>query len=201
MLDIVIASPREASSQYRDFVTANVCGNGRAPWTKGLAPENFGPVDLYAGKTARLFVNGWNFAHVYADQLTAASGLTDEYADWAERGWASSMPQYHPKGVDTEPLYVLWDGELLQPTLAWFKIYFPMYRDLVKATDSFERLRALSQSQRIVLVDDLLGTSAGKQYLSHAIVIKAMLEHGVDVTAAEIAGHLAEQIELEVQTQ
>lgn len=199
MPDIVIASAREAKSQYRDYVVANVCGTGRAAWTQDLAPQHFGPVTLYGDKTARLFVNAWEYAHVYADQMSPDGTLLDGYTDWAELGWGASRPQPHPKGAGARAVHVLWDGQLLDPVAAWWSIYFPMYRDLVKTTDSFARLQALSRSQDIVLVDDSVTApmaemiAAGALPLTHALVLKAMLEYGVNVTAEQVANKIDQQ--------
>lgn len=166
-------------------------------WQRELSPFFLGPVALYDGIESVCMENAWQFAKVFAAHADAAGNPTDAYWDWARKGWARAAVRY-PMGKGAKPLYLLWQGERLSYVEARRRVYWPLYRDAVKRTAGFARLKSLHEAGQLVLFDfdgydhDRLGMSLHQvahhtaKPMGHAFVLKAMLMFGDDIEPQQL---------------
>lgn len=94
---------------------------------------------------------------------------------------------------------LLWQGEKLGYVEARPRVYWLLYRDAVKGTEAFARLKSMHDSgQRVVLFDfdgydhDKKGVRLSEVLLDdsrpmgHAFVVKSMLLFGADVVPEDV---------------
>lgn len=198
---IRILGPRDR----RDPQAVNTTSHSASDWSRGLSPFVLGPVALYGGHTARLFENAWQYSKLYPEHADREGLPTAGYWAWARQGWASRTPRRYPMGKDPstnrgrKPLCSVWRGERLGYVDARKAIYVPLYRDAVKGTEAFRRLReTYERDGRITLFDfdgyDYLeaGTTLAKALLDprrifgHSFVLALMLTHGPDFTVDQV---------------
>lgn len=102
-------------------------------------------------------------------------------------------------GKGRKPLYLLWEGEKLGYVEGRLRVYWRLYRDAVKGTDAFARLKWMHDSgQRVVLFDfdgydhDEKGVPLSDVLLDdsrpmgHAFVLKSMLLFGAEVEPDDV---------------
>ena len=184
---IRIIGPRDK----RDPNAINTTSRSTSEWTTGLSPFHLGPVRLYGNLTARIFENAWQFAKVYPEHVNSAGDPTESYWQWARRGWNAPRPFRYPMGKGRKPLYSLWNGARLGYIEARKSIYLPLYRDLVRQTEAFQRLQEIySKTESITLFDfdgydhaeigmtlyDVLNCPT--RICGHAFILAMMLTHG-----------------------
>lgn len=166
-------------------------------WSKGLSPFFLGPVDLYAGLSAKNVENAWQFAKVYPEHVDKNGDPNQDYWLWATKGWDDSYAHRYPMGKGKIPLYSYWDKEKLSYIEARKKIYIPVYAQAVRKTSTFSSLRELLQQEKDVYLQDFDGYNHKKLGMSyqdvvrceskkmgHAFVLAMMLESLVDEDGA-----------------
>lgn len=163
----------------------NTCQNNATNWLRDINPFLIGPVPLPDGTEARIFENAWQFAKVYADQADADGNPTAAWTTWARAGWDDPKGRRYPRGRGARPLYSWWCGERLGYIEARRRIYFPLYRDAVRDSEGFQRLRRLHEADDLTLFDwdgyDAGDATPGeilrnpKRKMGHSFVLKAML--------------------------
>lgn len=192
-----VIGPRElaAASKTGEALVWTV---SKAPedWQRELSPFYLGPVPLYNGNTAVCMENAWQYAKVYADHVDAAGEPSEAYWAWANDGWRRPAVRY-PKGKGAKPLYSLWAGEKLGYLDARKHIYWPLYRDSVKQTAGYQRLKELHAVGPVTLFD-FDGYEAPAAWslrdvanhpgrpMGHAFVLKAMLLYGDAVEPSDL---------------
>lgn len=157
-------------------------------WSKGLSPFYLGPVKLYKDFKALNVENGWQYSKLYSEYADKDGNPTEDYFDWAKKGWNSTWANRHPMGKGKKPLYSIWDGEVLEYTEARKKIYIPIYAKAVVKSYAYKKLKEMyDNGEDIVLWDfdgydyKALGMTLDEvinhpiKKMGHAFVIVALL--------------------------
>ena len=157
---------------------------------KGLSPFHLGPCPLYDGLTSRNVENLWQFSKVYAPHTDEAGEPTEEYWEWARKGWNDTWAHRYPMGKGAVPKYSLWDGRKYNYIDARKIIYLPSYRDAVKGSGAFGRLKELSGQGKDIYLRDFDGYNhqdLGWSYdevincrsrkMGHAFILAMMLDN------------------------
>jgi hypothetical protein len=181
---------------YSGTLLVNTTSHNPGDVFSGLSPFRLGPVELYAGRTARVMENAWQFAKVYPEYLDGQGNPAEAYWKWAEQGWQRPDAVRYPKGKGAKPAYLFWDGSHLGYLEARARVYFALYRDAVRQTAAWKELLRLVQSGQAVTLWDFdgydheaMGWSLAQvlqnphRPMGHAFVLKAMLLYGEDVSA------------------
>jgi hypothetical protein len=196
---ITVVSPNEAprrpaSGQIVVNTTSHNKELGRL-----LSPFHLGPVDLYGGRGARNMENAWQYAKVYSSMLEKDGTVGPQYFAWAEEGWANPQAVRYPVRKGAKPLFSLWDGVQLDYVSARKAIYLPLYRDAVRKSGGYHKLKELAETcDELVLVDfdgydhrkaglsyaNVLNN--GQRSMGHAFVLAMMLEFGPHVEVSEL---------------
>jgi len=92
----------------RDALVINTTSRSQG-WSRGLSPFFAGPVDLYGGYSARNVENAWQFSKVYKQHINEEGSPTEEYFEWAKRGWSDDWAHRYPMGKGAIPQYSWWD--------------------------------------------------------------------------------------------
>jgi hypothetical protein len=116
-------------------------------WSRNLSPFFLGPVELYDGYISQNFENLWQFAKVYNQHLDENGNPTDQYFQWAQKGWNDKFAHRYPMGRGMKAEYSYWAGEKLSYVEARLKIYLPIYAKLVQKTSAFEKLKLIYESK------------------------------------------------------
>lgn len=194
---IVVVGPRDPRSSTVDLLTVSTVSHATG-WEQQLSPFFLGPVPLYGGRVSRRMENAWQFSKVWKHHVGADGLPTAEYWPWAESGWANPAPVRYPMGKGSKPEYLFWDGRRLGYVDARKQVYWRLYRDAVRKTDGWQRLRQLHASQDVALWDfdgfdnETVGMSLAdvidqdRRPMGHAFVLKAMLLYGDQVEADEV---------------
>ncbi len=173
-------------------------------WQRELSPFFLGPVALYDGLESVCMENAWQYAKCYAEHADAEGNPTEAYWEWARKGWSKPAVRY-PMGKGAKPLYLLWHGEHLSYVEARRRVYWPLYRDAVKRTGGFARLKALHAAGPVVLFDfdgydhERMGLTLHQvshhtsKPMGHAFVLKAMLMYGDDIDPHQLQALETEQ--------
>jgi len=142
--------------------------------------------------------NAWQYAKVYSEHLTKDGNPSPSYWEWAESGWANSSAVRYPKGKGAKPVFLLWDTQHLDYIEARLQVYWRLYRDSVRLTEGFSRLRNLANAGPVTLFDfdgrdlDLKQEPLSVALLDplrpmgHAFVLKSMLLYGELVEPDEV---------------
>lgn len=132
-------------------VTSNSPSFGR--W---LSPFNVGPCELYDGYMAYNIENAYQFARVFPGFANDDGSPTEQYWEWAIKGWQTQRPIKYPFGAWTQPMYHWWHGKKLNRLEAQNQIFVPLYKDAVVKTHAYKRLKAIYEhnpDKEIVLLD------------------------------------------------
>lgn len=158
-------------------------------WTKELSPFFSGQVYLYEGHFAKNVENGWQYSKVYKSHVDLDKNPTDEYWNWANKGWNKDYADRYPMGKGAIPEYCLWKGKKLGYIEARKEVYVPLYGNRVKNKDAFKRLQDLYKKEGSLVLFDYDGYDHDKLNMSmndvlncetrkmgHAFVLKMLLE-------------------------
>jgi hypothetical protein len=198
-MGIVVVGPKDRRKTQPGEHLVNTTSQAANDWQRGLSPFFLGPCALYDGRTARRMENAWQFSKVYPDHADATGMPLETYWKWAESGWRSDLAHRYPMGKGRKPLYLLWEGERFGYVEGRLRVYWRLYRDSVRVSPAFERLRTLHASgAQIVLFDfdgynhEAMGLRLRDALLNdqrpmgHAFVLKSMLLFGEKVEADEV---------------
>jgi len=161
-------------------------------WAQGLSPFILGPCKLYGDYEAKNVENSWQFSKAYACHVKDGE-ITDEYFEWAKRGWEDPRAHRYPMGKGAIPEFSYWNGEKLSYVQARKKIYIPLYYRAVKDTFAFKVLKNMyerkqEEGRNLYLVDfdayrhKELGMSyrevihCAERKMGHAFVLAMALE-------------------------
>jgi len=161
-------------------------------WSRGLSPFILGPVPLYEGAgipEATNVENVWQFSKLYEVHTDEDDKPTQEYWDWARKGWSDPKAHRYPMGKGVRPIHSLWDGEELGYIEARKKIYIPIYGNALVKSEAFLTLLALYREKGKVTLWDFDGydhLAMGRNFkdvvndpfrsLGHSFVIAYLLE-------------------------
>lgn len=195
---VFVHGPRDKERPRADISIMTV-SIAKSDFERGLSPFHLGPVPLPDGDTASCVENLYQGAKVYPQHLDAKGCVSPAYWDWARRVWHDPRPQRYPMGKGAKPAFLLWNGERLDYAQARAKCYFPAYRDAVRQTESWRRLKAEHAAGRSIALwdfdgyrEDLMGMGLGDvlrntaRTMGHAFVLKAMLLHGEQVRPEDL---------------
>lgn len=158
--------------QYKckNVTVINTTSNSK-DWGKELSPFHIGPVNLYGGYVSQNVENAWQYAKVYKEFASSEMHPTDEYFEWAAKGWESELANRYPVGRKRVPLYSLWEGEKLDYIEARKTIYAPLYSTAVLQTEAFDRLLTMYENgEEFVLLD-----YDGFDYISLNLTLKDVM--------------------------
>ena len=168
-------------------------------WSRQLSPFLLGPVKLYAEIESKNMENAWQYSKVYPVHVNTQENLTDEYWEWALKGWMKDHADRYPMGKNQKPLYSIWDNKKLDYIEARKEIYLPLYRDAVKQTPAFNKLKEIYNQNKTVTLFDFDGydyLSLGKSLkdvlndsnrkMGHAFVLAMMLTFGENFTISQL---------------
>jgi hypothetical protein len=147
--------PKEPGISKKPFFV-NTTSRSSDGWSVGLSPFFLGPVPLYDGHVSRNVENAWQYAKVYEDHDDNGQP-TDEYFEWAKKGWRNPRAVRYPMGKGAKPEYSWWDGAALGYVAARKKIYVPLYSKAVLHSAAFERLLDIYQEHGELVLWDFDG--------------------------------------------
>ena len=138
-------------------IYVNTTSKSEVDWQTDLSPFYLGPCELYWGLQSERMENAWQYCKVYP-QYDNHGEPTEEYFEWAHKGWCNSLPVRYPMGKGKKPLYSWWDGHKLSYLEARKHIYVPLYARAVIKTRGFLKLmelyiEALGQNKTLYLRD------------------------------------------------
>lgn len=159
-------------------------------WRRDLSPFFLGPCDLYKGLVSQNMENAWQFAKVYKDQIDHDGTPSDDYWDWATKGWADGFAHRYPRGKGAVPEFSWWDGKRLSYIDARKEIYGPLYAEAVRRTEGWKELQKIRQNCKELYLRDWDGWNMQKhgmesltdvlnnprRKMGHAFVLKMLLE-------------------------
>lgn len=194
MNDIIVIGPKDKTPFLSNSKIINTTSHSKNSWSLGLSPFHLGPVKLYKNYVSLNMENGWQFSKVYK-QFLKNNEITEEYWKWAISGWSTSKAIRYPIYKNAKPEFLYWNGERLDYIQARCRVYFQLYRDVVKYTESFAILQEYHKKYNLILwdfdgynTDDKLSDIIRnpRKKMGHAFVLKAMLLYGIDVTVEKI---------------
>jgi hypothetical protein len=117
--------------------------------------------------------NAWQFSKVYKRHVGPDGEPTQDYFDWAKKGFLDKKAHRYPAGKGAIPEYSYWAGEKLDYISARKKIYFPVYAKAVMKTDAYKALKqGWEDGEDIILWD-----YDGYDYLSMGMTLKDVLNN------------------------
>lgn len=188
---VKVIGPRDPRDSRAINTTSRCKGLGR-----NFSPFLLGPVKLYKGAPclyAENVENAWQYSKVYSKFLDEGGNITNEYFNWAKRGWKKRSAVRYPMGKGAAPEFSFWGGEKLGYIEARKRIYFPIYAKAVKKTEAFKKLKAQYDSGINITLWDFDGYNHlemgmtlkdvlenTRRPMGHAFVIAALLEETFD---------------------
>ncbi|MHA2426995.1 MAG: DUF6939 family protein [Candidatus Hermodarchaeia archaeon] len=167
-------------------------------WDRGLSPFFVGPVDLCNGFVSQNFENAWQFCKVYKQHVGPDGEPTDEYWEWAKKGWEDSWAHRYPMGRGAIPEYSQWLGEKLGYIAARKRIYIPVYSTAVKKTKAYNRLMEVAKQAedqgKDLYIRDFDGYNNKELGMSYDDVINCesrKMGHGFVLAMLLDVGHVA----------
>jgi hypothetical protein len=166
----------------------NTTSKAMDDWQKDLSPFHLGPCDMYQDFNSKNMENAWQFSKLYSIHADVNGDPTDEYWDWAKKGWNDSWAHRYPMGKGAKPLCSYWNGEKLGYISARKKIYAPLYAKAVQKTDGWKKLQELYDTKELIVLRDYDGYDHGlkgmtltevlnnpKKKMGHAFVLAMLL--------------------------
>lgn len=161
-------------------------------WSRELSPFFLGPIKLYRNFVSQNMENAWQYSKVYQQHIDWLGEPSEDYWNWAMRGWAKERAVRYPMGKGAKPAFSYWDGEKLDYISARKRIYIPLYARAVKETQAFAQLRDMANRKDVWLwdfdgydhhalgmsLDDVIECETRK--MGHAFVLAMLLEGGYD---------------------
>jgi hypothetical protein len=204
-MTIRVIGPKDYSRFASHPFLVDVTAQSATVWSKGLAPEVLGPVPLYGGRVAQTMKNAWEFSKVYPVDLSESGQPTQQYWDWATEGWSSPTANAVERSKEGRPEFCYWDGKHLSALDARKKVFWSLYRNSVAKTAAFTHLKTMfercpevvlfdfdgfdEEARNLTLKDVLLDL---RRPLSHAFILKAMLQHGDHVSPEDVLSNNAQ---------
>lgn len=152
MKKIILISPRTPYDVYTNYRVINTTSRSTTR-SKELSPFILGPVTLYGNYTAKKVENGWQYSKCYPEHVDAQGNPTENYFEWATKGWSQSRAERYPMGKGTIPLYSYWNGLKLSYVEARKNIFVPLYSQAVLKTEAFKILKNIAEKEDIALWD------------------------------------------------
>lgn len=146
---IQVIGPKDRKN-FKNYINTTSSGTE----FKGLSPFFLGPINLYGMYIAQNVENAWQFSKVYKQYVDKYGMPTEEYFNWAIKGWNDKFAHRYPLGKNVKPLYSLWNGQQLNYIQARKQIYIPLYSVSVQKTEEWQNLLDLiRKGNEIVLFD------------------------------------------------
>lgn len=121
--------------------TVNTTSHALADWQSDLSPFKLGPVTLWDGRVSRNMENAWQFSKVYPEHLGPDGRPTSEWFQWSQAGFDNPNAIRFPCEKGRKPAGSWWNETLLAYVPARKNIYMPLYRDTVRHTSGWGRLK------------------------------------------------------------
>lgn len=160
-------------------------------WSRGLSPFFLGPCELYGDYVASNVENAWQFCKVYSEFVDSQQNPTQDYFEWAIRGWSNPLAIRYPMGKGRKPLYSMWDGQKLGYIEARKRIYVPIYAKALVESEAYKKLKELYKKKKEIHLWDFDGydyigrkmtfkdvINNSEQSMGHAFVIANLLMKG-----------------------
>jgi hypothetical protein len=197
---ITILGPRNRRSPSNDIPYVNATCNDRKNWQSGLSPFVIGPAKLSDGRVSENMENAWQYSKVYKEHYDeVACRPTFAWQEWSNNGFKSKKAHRYPMGRGKKPVGSWWEEQMLGYIEARKRIYFPLYRDCVRDTKAWPRLKQIfDRNHRLQIFDydawDHIGSGYSlkqvlhepTQIMGHAFVLAAMLLYGEDVAPEQL---------------
>lgn len=153
MSDLLVLSFKDKVPE--GYIVINTTSRSKT-WSKSLSPFFIGNsgITLYNNYTAKNIENAWQYSKLYEEHTDEDGNPTNEYYEWAKKGWNSSYANRYPMGKGAVPICSLWNGSRLNYIEARKVIYAPLYAREVVKTIAYKKLRALYRMYpKIALLD------------------------------------------------
>ena len=151
-----------------DWPMVNSSSHSKERWSRKLSPMLLGPCDLYRGPDGQMLTSqtveaAWQCSKVYPHQVGRDGEPTQEWWEWARRGWAKTYEEYaaqdkmslrYPMGKDQKTgkspraAYSYWVGEHYDYATARQRVYIPLYMRTVEQTDAWRRLQEIYAEEK-----------------------------------------------------
>ena len=136
------------------FELINTTSRDKTGYGQQLSPFYLRNIPMYGGIVSSNMENAWQYSKVYAEHVGEDGEPTDEYFEWAKKGWASWKADRYPMGKGRKPEFSYWDGHRLDYISARRNLYFPMYARAVIHTETFKDLwERVNNGDKIALLD------------------------------------------------
>jgi len=171
---ITIVGPNEAPKESKFPFFVNTTSRSVSAFGREFSPFLIGPCMLWDGAPcvkSMTFENAWQFSKVYSDHVDQEGWPTDEWREWARKGFANKRAFRYPKGKGAKPEYSYWAGERLGYIEARKRIYIPLYKELIRPKDAFKELCAMYEKHRKLVLWDYDGYDRKKIGLSPEDVV------------------------------
>lgn len=178
------------TADHAEECVVNVCSTGKEPFALTLSPFYVGPCALpwsFSRNTtntpremAKNMENAWQFAKVYSQHADPETGEpTDGWYRWAHAGFTNSKAVRFPMGRGAKPLYSFGgfnpDGTVVRwgYVEARFRIYAPLYADLVDGSIGYAQLRARLVANKYITLLDFDGWN----HEAHGLTLEQTMYH------------------------
>lgn len=135
-----------------------------------LHPSRIGPVKLPGNMRAHSLQLGWDYSHVYEEQLGSLGLPSEDWRIWATRGFNG---EGFPKNKD-HAVFVLWGERYVPKDKAFDEAFYPIYEKYTRHLPAFAELAHL-----YFVNGNSLKIYAEKGDDLHALALKRMLENGI----------------------
>ena len=112
-------------------------------WSRGLSPFIIEGGPVWTGDVAKNVENLYQFIKVYPCHVDSDGNPTEEWFEWAKKGWNTRAGVRYPMGKGAKPLYSYWNGKKYGYLDAKEKLYVKMYSRSVCRTDAYKKLEEL----------------------------------------------------------
>ena len=151
-----------------DWVLVNSSSRSKERWSRELSPMLLGPCELYVGPDGQMLTSqtveaAWQCSKVYPHQVGPDGEPTQEWWEWARRGWAKTYQEYaaqdkmslrYPMGKDPltgrspRAAYSYWAGAHCDYVKGRQRIYIPLYTKAVERTDAYRWLQEMYEDAK-----------------------------------------------------
>jgi hypothetical protein len=151
-MSVKVVSLFEPETDLNGFYI-NTTSKSEDEWQRDLSPFYLGPCKLYWDLVSQKMENGWQYSKVYTEYNNKGEP-TEEYFDWANKGWNNPYPVRYPMGKGVKPLYSYWDGKTYTYVEARKLVYVPLYARAVVKTKGYEILQRMYDEGKNLYLQD-----------------------------------------------
>lgn len=203
--NLIVVSPRDNVPE--GFVVINTTSRDTDGFGKKFSPFLLKNIPLYGDVVAKNMENAWQYAKVYKEFMDEQGNPTNEYFEWAKKGWNSNTAVRYPNGKGAKAEYSYWETKDEQGNIqshhwdyvtARKNIYIPLYARAIEKTPAFKELQTRYQKGEKIALWDFDGYNHYEKNMSfsdvvhnekrcgHAFVIYGLLKGYIKVLDNEV---------------